>query len=131
MSDLVLSSSDLTNLYVTLNSIKTDIEHIKKTVDKTDGNVTQIKDFIGYVENASVAKPGIHEKFKNVYDRIISLEHFRIWITTSCTILSLAAGYVANDYLKHQKDFSIHKSESYIKKEAKIDNKPNVDLAHK
>ena len=131
MSDLLLSSSDLTNLYVTLNSIKTDIEHIKKTVDKTDLNVTNIKDFIGYVENVSEAKPGIHEKFKSVYDRITSLEHFRIWITTSCTILTLAAGYVANVYLKHQKDFSIHQSESYPKKEAKIEIKQSKDLAHK
>ena len=131
MSDLLLSSSDLTNLYVTLNSIKTDIEHIKKTVDKTDANVTSIKDFIGYVENVSEAKPGIHEKFKSIYDRITSLEHFRIWITTSCTILTLAAGYVANDYLKLQKDFSIHQSESYSKKEAKIQNKESSDLAKK
>ena len=122
MNDL-LSSSDLTNFYVTLNSIKKDVEHIKLTVDKTDQNVIKIKDFIGYVENVSEAKPGIHEKFKGLYDRVSKLEHFRTWITTSCTIIVGVAVFIAISYYNHQKDFSIHKLESGVKTQSTLANK--------
>lgn len=107
MSDL-LSSSDLTNFYVTLNSIKKDVEHIKATVDKTDENVIKIKDFIGYVENPNEAKPGIHEKFKTINDKVSKLEHFRTRIVAGFTIIVAIAAFLANSYINHQKDFSIH-----------------------
>ena len=123
MSDL-LSSSDLTNFYVTLNSIKKDVEHIKATVDKTDENVIKIKDFIGYVENASEAKPGIHEKFKTINDKVSKLEHFRTRIVAGFTFTLAVASFIAVSYFNHQKDFLIHKHDVTIKKtESAIVNK--------
>ena len=134
-SSKVLSSTttvppiDLTTFYITLNDIKRDVHDIKNTVNKTDENVVKIKEFIGYVEHPTEANPGMHEKFKALFDRVYKLEHFRTWAKTIGIALALAAGFVAKEYFDHQKDFMLHKLEH--KTETKVESKSGTDLAHK
>lgn len=138
MSDLIVPPNavnpvDMANFIVTLNDIKRNVEHIKTTSDATNANVLQIKEFIGYVEHPSEANPGMHEKFKALFDRVYKLEHFRTWSKTIGIALALAAGFVAKEYFEHQKNFSLHKLEhrTEVKKEAKVENKSSSDLANK
>ena len=120
---------DLTTFYITLNDIKRDVHDIKTTVNKTDENVVKIKEFIGYVEHPTEANPGMHEKFKALFDRVYKLEHFRTWAKTIGVCITVAAGFVASSYYNHQKDYNIHKLEH--KAEPKVEIKSDKDLAHK
>ena len=116
---------DLTTFYITLNDIKRDVHDIKNTVNKTDENVVKIKEFIGYVEHPTEANPGMHEKFKALFDRVYKLEHFKTWSKTIGFAIVVAAAFLAKEYFQHQKDFLLHRLEH------KTENKANSDLANK
>lgn len=75
-----------------LTTIMNDIVKISSDVKAIKKDTSQIKQFIGFVDNPSDANPDIHRKFNGLFSRVDKLEHFRTHINTGITVIGFVIG---------------------------------------